>query len=329
MTVSKYTSNPNLPCILSTEVWPGTPVDAKGHFVNHEFPFVPSFKDVWRWQTGPRPKKKEKRADKFVLPVQKAEQLPEGDRLIWLGHASFYLCLGGVRILIDPHFNAMPLVKRHSALPFPQEAFTDIDLVLISHDHRDHCDDKTIKLLAKQNPNMQVLTGLGLGKVIKPWLHGQDIQEAGWYQTYINLIGGTKITYLPTRHWARRTLDTNEHLWGAFMIQSAGKTVYFGGDSGYGSHYKELKTLFPKIDYALLGIGAYEPRWFMAPMHTSPEDTVQAFIDSGAKTMIPMHYGTFDLSDEPMGEPLRILNAEAHKIVGKLRILEVGEPLLP
>ena len=91
------------------------------------------------------------------------------------------------------------------------------------------------------------------------------------------------------------------------MIEGAMTKIYFGGDSGYGRHYREVGEMFPNIDYFLVGIGAYEPRWFMEPNHNSPAEAVKGFKDSGAATLIPMHYGTFDLSDEPPGRPLDAL----------------------
>jgi L-ascorbate metabolism protein UlaG (beta-lactamase superfamily) len=131
-------------------------------------------------------------------------------------------------------------------------------------------------------------------------------QTAGWYQQYIT--EGFELYFLPARHWAKRGLnDTNRRLWGSFLLKINGKTIYFGGDSGYGSHYKDIAKLFPEIDYAILGIGAYEPEWFMQDNHSSPEKAYQAFKDLKARYFIPMHYGTFDLSDEPIGKPQREL----------------------
>ena len=111
------------------------------------------------------------------------------------------------------------------------------------------------------------------------------------------------------------------------MLQTKGKTIYFSGDTGYGSHFKVAKSLFPNLDVAIIGVGAYKPEWFMAPNHISPQDAVKAVGDLGAKVMIPMHYGTLDLSDEPVGEPYRILKTmeKEGKIPGTLKALELGE----
>ena len=121
--------------------------------------------------------------------------------------------------------------------------------------------------------------------------------------------------------------DENKRLWGAFLIRSKDKTIYFSGDTGYGSHFKEVKELFGNIAVAIIGIGAYKPEWFMHPNHVSPQDAVKGFHEVGAKIFIPMHYGTFDISDEPVGEPLRIVEAleRENKIQGKVKALSLGE----
>ena len=117
-------------------------------------------------------------------------------------------------------------------------------------------------------------------------------------------------------------------LWGGFVIRAAGKTIYFMGDSGYGSHFKEIAKYFPAPDICIMGIGAYSPEWFMGPSHITPENAVKAFNEMGGKTFIPMHYGTFDLADEPFGEPLRKINALRPQINGELLTPAVGEIVL-
>jgi L-ascorbate metabolism protein UlaG (beta-lactamase superfamily) len=121
--------------------------------------------------------------------------------------------------------------------------------------------------------------------------------------------------------------DTNKTLWGGFVFKSKDKTVYFGGDSGYGNHFKMIGELFPNIDVAMIGAGAYAPHWFMSPNHQDPKNAAQAFNDTKAKTLIPFHYGTFDLADEPLSEPEKILTqleSEGH-IHKSLKIMKLGE----
>jgi L-ascorbate metabolism protein UlaG (beta-lactamase superfamily) len=248
---------------------------------------------------------------------------------VWLGHASFFIRLAGISMLIDPVLFNVSLIKRQSALPVAVDELRNIDYMLISHDHRDHCDEKSLEILARNNPDAIYLTGLRLETLIQTFTHSTKIQSAGWYQQY-KTDDDIKICYVPSRHWGRRFLnDTNRRLWGGYVIQGAGKTIYFSGDSGYGSHFEDIGKIFPEIDYCIIGVGAYKPEFFMGQSHVSPTNAVKAFHDMHAKVMIPMHYGTFDLSDEPMGDPLRVLHKldDQGEIKGDLKALKVGEIL--
>lgn len=323
----QFSSNPHLATILPN--WKGTPIDENGRFMNHEFPFRPRLSDVLKWNFSKKPQKLEKKQDTFRLATQQDRSFltDSSDCILWLGHASFFIRLNGVSLLIDPLFFKVPFVKRYVALPFEPEIFQHLDYVLISHDHQDHCQKKSVQAILKNNPQAKILTGLNMESLLEDWVKGTEIQTAGWYQQY-ETNGGIRICFLPSRHWAKRSLnDDNRRLWGAFVIQSGNKTIYFSGDTGYGSHFKQAQTLFPHFDVAIIGVGAYKPEWFMAPNHISPTDAVKAFGDLGAKVMIPMHYGTLDLSDEPVGEPYRILKAleKEGKIPGTLKALDLGE----
>lgn len=328
MTV-QYTSNPALQTIKS--VWKGTPITAKGRYVNHEYPFVPEFSKVWEWKTGTAPQAAEKKADTRRLPVSLDTSFFESsaDGVLWLGHASFYIRLAGISFLIDPVYYSLPLVGQYIDVPNPIPAIKQLDYLLISHDHRDHCDQKSVAEVTKKYPNVKVLTGLGLGGLLTKWApRTATVTEAGWYQRFVDTAECT-VDYLPTRHWGRRSLlDTNRRLWGAFMIRVGSRYVYFGGDSGYGSHYRELAELYPSIDLVLMGIGAYSPRWFMHPSHMAPEDAVVAFADTGATRVMPMHYGKYDLSDEPPGEPRQLITnlMEEQGTSDQLLLPAVGEP---
>ncbi len=304
-----YTRNPALKDLLPAGQWPGTPLDQKGLFMNEQFPFWPKFADVVKWQTEKSPYRDAKKADKERLTVVPQPSLAAlGDNaLLWLGHASFLLRLGGVTMLIDPVLESPSvLMERHSALPLPPAQFTGLDYILVSHDHRDHCDQESVKRLARQNPGATWLTGLHLDGLLKEWTGSEKIQAAGWYQQYDTR--GVNVYYLPSRHWSRRGLaDTNRTLWGAFVIEAAGRRIYFGGDSGYGNHVGRVRELFGTVDYYLAGMGAFAPRWFMGPSHMHPEEAARACNDLQPKNLLPMHYGTFDLSDEPLLEPARLI----------------------
>jgi L-ascorbate metabolism protein UlaG (beta-lactamase superfamily) len=327
-----YTSNPQLPTILPPDRWKGTPLDAKGAFVNHEFPFYPYFRDLLRWQTERNSYKEQKKRDTWRLNVVRDSSFLQSDEdvIVWLGHATFFIRLGGVTLLTDPVFGNVGPVKRQSAMPVAADQLRGLDYVLVSHNHRDHCDEASLKTVSRQNPTTTYLTGLKMESLLKDFTGSQAIQAAGWYQQYETDTSKIKVYYLPSRHWARRGLfDTNTQLWGAYIIQAGGKTIYFSGDTGYGSHLKEVGELFPTIDYCIIGVGAFEPRWFMGSNHIAPDDAVKGFGEMGARTMIPMHYGTFDLSDEPMGEPRRFLQQleKEGKVNGGLKLLDVGEVL--
>ena len=311
--------------------WPGVPIDQRGRFMNHEHPFLPKTRDLLKWQLSANPFAEEKAADSFRPKVMDPEAFLTGggDGLIWLGHASFFIRLKGKDILLDPVFGEPPFISRVTPVASPLDLLTNVDYVLLSHDHRDHTDENTLRAIAARFPNAKYLAGLGSEDILTEWTASTDqVVTAGWFQKFNIGHPDIEIFFLPVRHWSRRGLfDTNKRLWGGYVIRSGDISIYFGGDSGYGRHYRETGELFPDIDYFLIAIGAYEPRWFMEPNHTSPADAVQAFQDIGARWLVPMHYATFDLSDEPPGAPLRELSAAAESsgISDKVRILAINE----
>jgi L-ascorbate metabolism protein UlaG (beta-lactamase superfamily) len=330
--IEKYVRNENLPTIKAD--WKGTPVDEKGRFVNYEFPFQSKFVDLLKWQLSSNPQKAEKEKDTERLAISDPTEFlnSEKDGILWLGHASFFIRLNGKNLLLDPIFGKPPLVKTFVDVPSPIEKIQKVDYVLLSHDHRDHCDEESIKQIAEKFPEAHFYAGLRMEELLKDWtLPTNEIQTAGWFQQFRLPDEQLKIYFLPVRHWCRRGLfDMNHKLWGGFVISGASKTVYFSGDSGYGSHYAQTTELFPNIDYFLIGIGAYKPRWFMQPNHNSPDDAIKAFTDAKAKILVPMHYGRFDLSDEPPSEPLRLLKEKAAEmnLSENVKALHINESLI-
>lgn len=324
--VTSYTSNSSLKTIAAD--WKGTPLDQDGLFIYPEFPTIISFREIVKFLTTKNPQRSIKKHDTWRIAVLKDDVWlnDPGDKLVWLGHASFFIQLAGIRLLIDPIFGGLAVGKRYSELPVAPQKLLNIDYILISHAHYDHCDKKSIKLLAANNPKAEILCGLNLNKLISKWV-SNSIQPAGWYQQY-ELKAALLITFVPSRHWANRSIfDGNTTLWGGFVIQYGDKSIYFSGDSGFGSHFKEISNHFPNIDVALIGAGAYAPTWFMGQHHQDPYKALEAFHSMGAKTFIPFHYGTFDSADEPMGEPEQILNKlnEEGKIRNTLKLLKLGE----
>jgi L-ascorbate metabolism protein UlaG (beta-lactamase superfamily) len=327
----KFTYNPKLSTISPNTDWKGNPLDEKGRFVNLYTPFTSSFGDVLKWQTSANPQKAEKKAETRFLTVEfdSTVFLGHEDYLIWLGHASYLIRINGKVILTDPLLIDNAFLKRESPLPFPLNKMPKLDYILLSHNHRDHCDENSIKYLTRANPSLKILTGLGLESVISGWSNGHTIQEAGWFQQYSILDSGLTITYVPSRHWSRRGLtDENKSLWGGFYIQNGDQSIYFMGDSGKGEHFADIKNTLGTPDYCLMGVGAYKPEWFMNQAHISPKDAIDAFNTLEGKFFIPMHFGTFNLSDEPRMEPLDVLLENKEKIQGKLVEPVIGRNLL-
>ncbi|WP_209330084.1 MBL fold metallo-hydrolase [Lunatimonas salinarum] len=325
---SLFVSNEQLRTVNESIAWKGTPKSEDGKFRNLYQPFESRFSDLLKWKLSRNPQREAKRADKRVLEVQAAQELVSGvnDFLIWLGHASFLMRKDGVTFLIDPILIDNLFLKRQSELPLALAKLPKIDFLLISHNHRDHCDQSTVEYLASKNPDMTVLTGLGMSEVLTPWLAGQQIQEAGWFQQYDLLDSAVQVVYVPTRHWSRRGLmDENEQLWGVFFFRFANTSIYFMGDSGYGAHFADIKSVLGSPDYALLGVGAFKPEWFMHQSHISPTDAIRVANEIGAENFFPMHFGTFDLSDEPPLEPLDILLENADKINGRFIFPVIGK----
>ena len=329
ITVS-HTSNPKLPYHKKPSDWKGTPLRSDGTFQNLHHPFSSSMYEVLKWKLGGNPQEGEKKKDTKRLSVEKINGLPPDgkDQLIWLGHASYLIRIGGVTLLTDPVWLDNWVLKRYSELPIDPQQLRDVNYILISHDHRDHCDQATLKLLGTILPNAQVLTGLSMKSLLQPWLPKNQIQEAGWFQSY-DLKESLRITFVPTRHWSRRgLLDTNQRLWGGFFIESNDQSFYFMSDSGYGEHFQLISDTMGSPDFAMMGVGAFKPEWFMHPVHVSPMDAAKAFREMGGKHFVPMHFGTFDLSDELLLEPLDWLRANPGEVNHALIEPIVGRNLL-
>ncbi|MFN8284249.1 MAG: MBL fold metallo-hydrolase [Chitinophagales bacterium] len=311
--------------------------DIKGNLViDNEFVFDKKkdklpFERLAKWIMTRNPQRSEKKNDRFAPNVITNTSFITNntDKIVWLGHSSFYIQLNGKRILTDPvYYNLTPFLKRKHKLPCAVSDIKGIDYILLSHGHRDHLDEPTLKRLAKQNPNCEVLCPLGFVKMLRK-IGFTKIQEAGWWQQYN--VTDLEIVFLPAKHWNRRFItDYNTTLWGSFAIKSATTSVYFAGDTGYDKHFKEISNYFSGFDVCLMPVGAYKPKFVMEWAHTSPEESVQGFHELKGKTFIPMHYGTFDLSDEPASEPKKLLEAmeKAKTINGTLKLPDVGEEFL-
>jgi L-ascorbate metabolism protein UlaG (beta-lactamase superfamily) len=286
-----------------------------------------SFGPLLRWKLSPNPKREAKRNDPFTLEVRPLPSLPPLDRdcLVWLGHASFLIQVAGFTLLTDPCLTAPPMMRRLAALPLAIGALA-VDYLLISHGHYDHLDLRTLAALPGAPT---ALVPLRLGPLVQAGNPAIRVQEAAWYQVY-DTPEPLRVTLLPALHWHRRTLaDYNRSLWGSFHLQWPGGSLYFAGDTGYHQHFQEIADIVGPVDVALLPIGAYDPAFIMQQSHLNPEEALRAFADLRATRLVPMHFGTFDLTDEPLGEPLARLRAGSAKagLEGRTGALAVGEVL--
>lgn len=315
-----YISNKEITTIKPD--WKGN-MTVNGRFQNDSTQAVtPPLWPVIKWKLSANPQKKEKKADKFALSIDKSTPFERGTRNVinWLGHSSFLINIEGATMITDPCFYDLPFNKRVAGLPCSLDSLY-ADYILISHNHRDHFDQKSIERIIRNNPHVHLIIPLGLGERVKPMT--KHYTEMGWYQQLE--MGNLQLSFLPAAHWTRSNLtDFNKSLWGSYMIQSSGMHVYFGGDTGWGDHFHEIASLFNKVDIALLPIGAYSPQWLMAKEHINPEEAVKAAQILNAKVTIPMHYGTYDLSDEPLGEPLERFQAACKQAELNYAKLDLG-----
>lgn len=247
----------------------------------------------------------------------------EPPRLTWLGHASWLVQMAGASLLVDPVlFDGIAggRVKRNVPVGVAVADLPPIDAQLVSHNHFDHLDAPTLGAVGAR-----VIAGLGL----RPFFAGLGLPctELGWWES--TSVGDVTIHFVPSQHWSRRGLrDANATLWGGFVIDGPGGRLYHSGDTAYFDGFAEIGRRYPGIDAAMLPIGAYEPAWFMEKQHMNPEQAVQGFRDLGARTFFAMHWGTFKLTDEPLLEPPRRLEAEWARLAlpaAARRVLAVGE----
>ncbi|MCG6151668.1 MBL fold metallo-hydrolase [Leptospira bandrabouensis] len=249
----------------------------------------------------------------------------------WVGHATTLIQIDGVNILTDPIWSerCSPVSfigpKRYTPPGIKIDDLPKIDLIILSHNHYDHTDLPTLKQLEEKFHPL-VLTGLGNRKLLLD--EGiRNVQEMDWWEK--TTMKDLQITFTPTQHFSGRGLfDRDKTLWGSYLISGKKEKVYFGGDTGYYTHFQEVTNQLGPVDIAILPIGATEPRWLMEPVHIDPKQAVQAFGDLKAKYLVPMHYMTFVLSDEPLDSPVPRTIEELKRAgfkEGQLVSLKIGE----
>ena len=242
------------------------------------------------------------------------DAVESGIRATYISHSTVLLQVDGLNILTDPVYSdrASPVSfagpRRVRAPGITLGELPPIDLILISHNHYDHLDTDTLQAILRQQPSQPVvITGLGNGALIKT-LGFSDVRELDW-DTGAD-IGGVSIHFVECQHRSGRGLfDQMASLWGSFVLETSAGRIYFAGDSGYSPHFKEQGDKWGPFTLALLPIGAYEPRWFMADIHLNPEEAVKAHKELRSEQSLAIHYGIFQLTYEGIDAPLEDLRA--------------------
>lgn len=237
----------------------------------------------------------------------KAELSTFSESMIWVGQSTVLLNHNDITILTDPHFTgrASPFSfvgpKRITPPPFEVSDLPKVDIVLISHNHYDHLDKKTIIALSEQQPDIKYFVPLGLAETLTSW-GAQDVVELDWWQLVTHET--LEIHATPLQHWSSRGMfDRNKTLWSGWMVKWDDFSFYFAGDAGYSNDFKETAQRLGSPTLAAIPIGAYEPRDFMKASHMNPEEAVKAFQDLGADHAFGIHWGTFKLTLEKLNEP--------------------------
>ncbi|MCU4578452.1 MBL fold metallo-hydrolase [Acinetobacter courvalinii] len=251
------------------------------------------------------------------------------DVVIWLGHSAYYIQLAGKRILIDPVLSnhAAPfsfLIKAFDGTTIYQaKDIPEIDYLLISHDHYDHLDYATVTQL--KDKVKHVVVPLGVGAHFEHWGYPlEKIHENDWFDT-LTFAPSLKIHTLPARHYSGRLFTRNKALWASYALETPKQKIYFGGDSGYGSHFKTIGEKFGGFDVVMLDSGQYDPRWPL--IHMTPEEAVKAAVDLKAKVLMPMHIGRFSLSPHAWDEPFKRVVKASENAHLALATPIIGQPI--
>ena len=266
----------------------------------------------WRFGLGPNeispipPEEVSNYKPESVQPAISLIKQPDSAQvqITWIGHSTFLIQIEGINIITDPQFsdycgpNSLLRVERVVPLGVPFERLPPIHAVLISHNHYDHLDAPTVERLGNE-PTYFVPLG------IARWFEKRKIKnvvELDWWQTFP--FHGLKVHSVPIQHFSNRTLfDRNETLWSGWMVETKSAKIFFAGDTGYSPVFKEIGDRFGPIQISIIPIGAYRPRWFMSPVHVDPPEAIKILKDTHSQIAIAGHWGTFKLSDEPLGEP--------------------------
>ena len=277
-----------------------------------------NFSEVLKWKLGRGPQEEPSAAPDTPAPYMRLLPQPppeKGFRVTWIGHSSFLVQGLGVNLLIDPVFAEycapLPLAGMRRLVPAAcyLQDLPKIDAVLLSHSHYDHLDLEALCALGKETP-------LVIAEGHAGWLGKKgfsSVREFAWGKGG-EIAPGLTVAATPAQHFTARTpFDRNRGHWCGWLLEGAGLKLWHAGDSGYCPAFRELGEEQGAIDFGMIPIGAYAPRWFMETMHMNPEEGVQVFLDTRCRPAVGMHWGTFRLTDEPMGEPPLRLRAAVEK----------------
>jgi N-acyl-phosphatidylethanolamine-hydrolysing phospholipase D len=233
--------------------------------------------------------------------------------ITWIGHATVLVQMDHVTFLTDPIWSdtASPISflgpRRFIPPALPLDALPPLDFVVVSHNHYDHLDLETLRALAARGTRFFV--PLGVGTLLRDEGIG-PVEELDWWES--REVRGVAVHCVPARHWSQRGLtDFSQTLWSGWAVVGPTRRFYFAGDTGYTTSFRDIGARLGPFQLAALPIGAYDPPAMMQPVHMNPEEAVQAGLDVGAQRMLGVHWGTFDLTDEPVDEPPRRFHAAA------------------
>jgi L-ascorbate metabolism protein UlaG (beta-lactamase superfamily) len=278
--------------------------------------------------------------NKKPLDIKPAKKIPgfkidlhsvsdETPSLVWFGHSSYLIKYKSQTILVDPVFSghAAPIASAVNSFEgtdiYQVEDLPPIDVLLLTHDHYDHADFKTITLL--KDKVKRTVCPLGVGEHLEHWGYSAEtITELDWWESQ-SILSSSKVTATPARHFSGRSLTRNKTLWASYVLELDSWRLFIGGDSGYDDQFKKIGGMFKSFDLVMLECGQYGLNWPF--IHMFPEQTAQAAVDLNAKTLFPVHWGKFILSVHSWTEPIERLLVKTHMLQQKVTTPHIGEVL--
>lgn len=310
-----------------------TPLSKKGRFYNRSRPEVKPFilRSLGMFIVAFFKKMMSRNYYQNWHVVEKVEEKSISPKITWIGHASFLIQVGGVNILVDPLFEKRTLFFNRFLPPgIPLKKLPSIDAVLLSHNHYDHLSSVSLKFLKEKHAPL-FFVPLGDKRLLSE-KNGYNVKEMSWWQSfYIDPEQKVRVHFLPAHHWSGRSLfDINQSLWGSWLIEYKGHTIYFAGDTAWDDHFEQIKDQFGSIDIALLPIGPCQPKKWMQNSHLNAEQAGKAAKVLNARSIIPMHWGTFGFGTDGFLLPIERLKAWWQKNKESMKesnlcILKIGQ----